>query len=236
MIGNTLPPIGRSGLVNSVKRLSGGELPGWRDVDPDAEFMAGMVACLKTDSNGKVVVTKVTVPASQKAIGLFYCHKSTYFYVPVVDEVADFTDTVHPNIVYIKPYVATGSFIMHNSSTGAIIPTSSGAAWTLDTTNGVLTRVGTTTVPNSVLVSYRYRDPNHSGIDTTLSGKVTVLEGPADLATLVYDSAAAWVLNADVKVNSDGLLTVTSAGTEVVGMVTKAPSSDDPELHVRLKI
>ena len=233
MISNMLPPIGRSGIPNTVRRLAGGETPGWRDVDASTDFMAGMVAAL-TMSGNKVVVTKADAGASKPVIGLFYCHKTTWFYRPVIKAEAVFDAN---NKTYLKPYVVASSLVVVNPATGDSIPATSGTTtnWTLDADNGVLTRVNTTDVPATVVVSYRYKDPNHAGIDQTMSGKVSVLEGNAEVATLVYDTAAAWTLGAVVKVNADGLLTVGGSG-QTIGICTKPPTVDDPELHIKMRL
>jgi len=234
MISNMLPPIGRSGIPNTVRRLAGGETPGWRDVDPATDFMAGMVAALKMSGN-KVVVTKADAGSSMPVIGLFYCHKTTWFYRPIVNAEVTFDAS---NKVYLKPYVVASSFVVKNAS-GTVIPqkntTTNSDNYTLDAENGVLTRVDTSGVPATVYVSYRYKDPNLAGIDQTMSGKVSVLEGNGEIATLVYDTAAAWTLGAVVTVNADGLLTVGGAG-QTVGICTKPPTVDDPELHIKMRL
>jgi len=229
MVSNMLPPIGRSGIPNTVRRLAGGETPGWRDVDSATDFMAGMVAGLKMVGN-KVVVTKYS--GNEPVIGLFYCHKTTWFYRPVVNAEVTFGSDQK---AYLKPYIATGSLVVINPSTGAAISSDSGNNWTIDETNGVLTRVSTTNVPATVLVTYRYKDPNQAGIDQTMSGKVSVLEGNAELATLVYNTAAAWTLGATVRAGNDGLLTVGGSGA-TIGIVTKPPTADDPELHIKMRL
>ena len=82
----TLPDIGLNGLVNSVRKLGGYiSNPGYRDVDPAAEFIAGMVATLGTDSNGKVIL-QVASHSTTAPIGLFYCHKTVSFYRTVIQE------------------------------------------------------------------------------------------------------------------------------------------------------
>ena len=92
-----LPDIGRNGLVNSVRRLTGLNNPGFRAVDPTANFVAGMVAKLEADSNGNPVL-KVADANDTNLIGLFYCHKTTNFYRPIVDESQTFSTS--PNTAW----------------------------------------------------------------------------------------------------------------------------------------
>ena len=75
----SLPSLGRSGIVNSVRKLSGYDVPGYRDVDSTCEFIAGQVATLAANSTtGNPELTLLTGTAYP--IGIFFCHKATNFY------------------------------------------------------------------------------------------------------------------------------------------------------------
>jgi len=224
-----LPPIGRNGIVNSVRKLSGNIVTGWRDVSSTASFIAGYAATL---SSGVVVVADNT--ASQKIVGLFNCHKTTSFYRPIINESGTFTGA------------ATAITLAHANIQAASVRVtdSAGSAYTLTTdytvnaTNGIITQTSTGNIgtTETVLIDYRYQDPNLAGIDQTLgSGKAAIIEGNGELATLVYETDAAWAENAAVTVSANGLPTIGGTGT-TIGFVTKVPSADDPELHFQMRL
>lgn len=226
-----LPPIGRRGIVNSVRKLSGFLVSGWREVDPASDFIAGYVATLDGTS-GKVKVADDT--GGVKVLGLFFCHKTTSFYKPVVDESITFT--------------GAGSAITLNNAnlqaTSVRVTTLAGVAYTLTTdytvnaTNGIITQTsgGGIGVTETVLVDYRYEDPNLAGLDQTLgSGKAALVEGNGEIATLVYEMNVAWALNTTVTTSANGLPTIGGTGTSL-GFVTKVPTSSDPELHFQMRL
>ena len=71
----SLPSLGRSGIVNSVRKLSGYDVPGYRDVNSTCEFIAGQVATLAANSTtGNPELTLLTGTAYP--IGIFFCHKA----------------------------------------------------------------------------------------------------------------------------------------------------------------
>lgn len=231
---STLPDLGMNGLVNSVRKLTGLNNPGFRDVDPAAEFVAGCVAKLATDSNGNVVLQTAGAADTTALIGLFYCHKTLSFYKPVVGEEQTFS--VSPNtstIVYLNhANVKTGS--VYVTSTGGAVVSSTG--YTLTSVNGYLT--ATTPKTGTWKINYLYQDPNLVGIDQTLgSGKAATIEDAGEVATLVYDTSVAYTLNGNLYANANGYITSYSGGGgSIVGRCTKVPTAADPELHFKLKI
>lgn len=231
MTGNILPGIGRNGLVNSVRKISGATVTGYRAVSDTAEFIAGMVATLVDDGGTpKVAVADNT---STSALGLFFCHKTTSFYRPIVEE----SKTFASNIITLDNANVQSSSVKVMDLSGNVYAVNT--AYTLNATNGIITRntsTGLIGATETVLVSYRYKDPNLTGIDQTLgSGNAAVLEEPAEVATLVYDTSKVYTLNQKLYVNADGVITNVSGGV-VIGIVTKVPSNDNPELNFKLKI
>ncbi|HRZ18500.1 MAG TPA: hypothetical protein P5136_00345 [Methanofastidiosum sp.] len=213
-----------------MRRLSGLNNPGWRDVDPAAAFIAGMVAKLAADVNGKPVLQVADNTTSTGLIGLFYCHKTLSFYKPVVDESQTFA---------VAPNTSTVIYLNNaNLKTGSVLLTSGGVdvtgSYTVSTTNGTVT--AGSPASNTLLCSYLYQDPNLVGIDQTLgSGKAATLEDQGDIATLVYETGVAYALNGNVYISANGYPTAT-AGAKIIGQITKVPTSEDPELHFKLKI
>jgi hypothetical protein len=232
----TLPDIGRNGLVNSVRRLSGLNNPGYRKVDSSADFIAGMVANLEADANGDPVLT-VANATDTAIVGIFYCHKTTSFYRPITAESKTFGTS---------PNTATVIYLDHaNVKSGSVrVTTSLGVPWTetthyvVSTTNGYITRTSTGIgASDTVLVSYLYQDPDLSGIDQTLgSGMAATLEDNGEIATLVYDTAKAYTLMGSLYSDANGYLTSTNGGGSVVGKCTQVPTASDPELRYKLTV
>jgi len=226
---SVLAPLGRNGIVNSVRKLSGNIVPGWRDVDSSADFIAGMVAAL---SGGKLVVADAS---TQHFIGLFNCHKTTSFYRPIVDEEVTFTGAAS-SIALDNAYVKSNATTKVTNSTGLTTYTYT-TAYTLNLTNGLIIQTSTGSIGTTatVLVSYLYKDINLTGVDQTLgSGKASTIEGNGEIATQVYDTSAAWAENAHVTVSALGLPTI--GGSYVIGFVTKVPTASDPELHFQMRL
>jgi hypothetical protein len=227
-----LPPIGRNGLVNSVRKLSGGEVPGWKSVDPSADFIAGMVCKLGT-LNGKVVLQAVS-GTDDKPVGLFFCHKTTSFYVPMV-EYKDAPDAGE-TILLSKANLLNGSVAVLNTSTGTAYTVTTN--YTVSLTNGVITNVNIAK-GTALTIQYRYTDPNLTGIDQTLgSGNASYLSDPCEVATLVYDTTRSYSVGDTLYVTTGALVTNNNSGTTTatIGTVTKPPTASDPELYFRLRI
>lgn len=224
-----LPDLGRNGLVNSIRRLNGFNNPGYRAVGSAETFIAGMVANLEDDGNGNPVLT-VANNTDTAIIGLFYCHKTTNFYRPIVDEEQTFGTS---------PNTSTILYLNHaNVKTGSVIITSGGAVvssgWTLTGVNGYITKGSTGT--GTWKITYLYEDPTLTGLDQTLgSGMAATLEDRGEAATLVYDTSKVYALMGNLYVNSEGYLT-SASGSTIVGKVTKVPTADNPELCFKLTV
>ena len=225
-----LPDIGRNGLVGSVRRISGLNNPGYRAVSSTADFIAGMVANLEDDGNGNPILT-VANATDKQVIGIFYCHKTTSFYRPIVNEEQTFSTS---------PNTSTILYLNHaNVKTSSVYITSGGLAvasgWTLTGANGYITK--NTTGVGTWKITYLYEDPNLSGVDQTLgSGMAATLEDQGEIATLVYDSSKAYAMMAPLYSNASGYITSSDGTGAVVGYVTKPPSADNPELWYKLNI
>jgi hypothetical protein len=236
-----LPDIGRNGLVNSVRRLSGLNIPGYRPVYAAASFIAGMVAKLVDKSDGNGPVLDVADADDNEILGIFYCHKTTNFYRPIVDEAQ--TMGTSPNtatVIYLNHANIKASSVRLRTSSGLLVLVET-TDYDVNTTNGVITlnstgngKVGDTA---AMLVSYMYEDPTLTGIDQTLgSGMAAVLEDQGEIASLVYDTSKAYTLMGYVYSNASGYLTSANGGGAKVGIVTKVPSAEDPELRFKLNV
>lgn len=235
-----LPDIGRNGLVNSVRRLSGLNNPGYRSVNSSADFIAGMVANLEANSTTGDPELTVANATDTALIGIFFCHKTTSFYRPVVDEEQTFgTSPNTSSIVYLnRPLVKASSYVVTTAADGA------GATWTetthyiMNTTNGTVTRTSTGIgSSDTIYVTYLYEDSSLTGIDQTLgSGMAATLEDNGEIATLVYDTGQTYSLMGSLYSDANGYLTSTNGGGSVVGICTKVPTANNPELHFKLSL
>jgi hypothetical protein len=233
-----LPDIGRNGIVNSVRRLSGLNNPGYREVDASADFVAGMIAKLEASSNGNAVL-KVSNATDTNILGIFYCHKTTSFYRPVVDE--EQTYGTSPNTswaVYLNhSNLKDGSVKVTNEAGDTTYTVTTD--YTVNNTNGVVTRTSTGAIgaTDTIKLAYMYEDPNLSGIDQTLgSGMAATLEDHGEMATLIYDTSKAYTLMGSLYCNASGYLTSTNGGGSVVGKCTKVPTAEDNELRFKLTV
>lgn len=223
-------PIGRNGIINSVRRISGNVVPGWRMIHPEAQFIAGYIAAL--DGNGLAIVADEN---TVNILGLFNCHKTINFYVPVQAEEGVFTGE--------GSYIAlTFAYIKENTvrvydSTGTTLYTED-VDYTVNYTHGLITQIaagdiGTTEL---VLIDYTYHDPNITGLDQTIgSGAASVIEGNGEIATLAYETNAAWTVNAIVRVSTNGIPTTTGSG-RAFGFVTRQPTAGNPELQMQIRL
>lgn len=227
--------LGRAGVREAVRKITAMKVTGWRKVDAGSSFYPGMVLKLAVVS-GKTVVTNVTA-ATDTPIGIAYSNKADNFYRPVVQEVHTFGENASAaNVIYVKPYLLSGSVQVLDSSLSEI--TASGN-YTVDLTVGSITRTGGGSIgaTDTVYVNARYRDIYISGIDDTLgSGKVALIEDTGEVATLMYDTTAAWTLGANVGFTTAGLVTVRTSSNTIIGTVTKVPTASEPELCFKLNI
>lgn len=229
-----LPSIGRSGLRSSVRVFTGMQLTGWRGVDPTATFLAGQLGKLVANDKGEVVVTPVTNTADVP-VGMFFTSNSTTFYRPVAKEAHKVGENpASPNTITLNKALIKADTVIVKSKdeqTTYAAP----AKYNINLTNGVITIVDIA-AETELVISYMYKDIMLSGVNQVLgSGKSAFVEGVGEISTLVYDSTAAWALGAAVKFTAAGLLTVGGASA-TIGTVTKAPTYDDPSLHVKLNL
>ena len=124
--------------------------------------------------------------------------------------------------------------------------------YTINATNGQITRVGGGTIPagGDVLVSFTYQKslieieeepgmPLDNQLDETLgSGQVVAIRGKnVIIVTDRYDTAQAYAGNDPLYDNGDGLLTTDASGGVVeVGKVKNGPTAADPWLTAVLDL
>jgi len=234
-----------SGLIHGVRPLSIFNVPGHKEVDQNAEFLPGMVAMMGVDSNNKPVIQAHDGTAAKGVVGVILNSKTNSFYSPIVREEITWPAAVPGDINLSKPYIT--DFMLENVSDGSV-PVGSPENYSLNATNGVLTAkvdgdgLGTNApaVDTAAYVTYRYKDLDTVGFDQTIaSGKVAILEGPGDIALLVYDTTVQYAINMPIglKDASNALFTgdaTASNLTHHMGFVIKPPTAEDNSLHVKL--
>lgn len=222
-----LAPIGRRGIVNSARKLSGFSKPGYMDRDSSAVFQQGMIATKGTDGE-----LEVAASTSKILVGIFNCHKASVFKRPVVNEEITFT--------------GSGSVISlaHQNVSQVVVTNSAGVAYTVTThytvqaAAGTITHVGTIGNTETVKVSYLYEDPDLSALDQTQKSRKASVLSDGEIALKIYDTqqchASGWVLSKKVTCDNNGMASL--GGTYQLGYVTKVPTASDPELHIMLDI
>lgn len=171
----------------------------------------------------------------------------------IIDEAVTFgtsgaTKTLaHPNISNVVVRSATGM-----SGTTYTVTTD----YTLNTTNGTITHVPTgsggniSAVTSPVYVSYTWdltaNDHAFEGTNfwgtqdwvTIQDGRITVIEAPATIYTVEYDTTRAYTLTStgsNIYVNSSGIVTNNSSSAKFVGHCIKLPTAGDPWLGFEFK-
>lgn len=241
---SVMPAVGRNGVVNLARKISGSVISGWRQVDPAASFTVGQIAKLAADSNGNPIVTPCTATSDDVPIGIFWSHKTVSFYVAVVDEAVTFTGSATTiNLKHANLKGAAGTYVKVTNTVGGTAYTYT-TDYTINYVNGQIIHPGSGSIgaTATVYISYMYKDPNQSGIDTTLgAGKVALLEDKGEVATRLYDTSVKWALtgnDAIVVCNADGIVTTKTkiSDAPVIGKVTKVPTASDVELCFKFSL
>ena len=240
-------PLGQLGSQLYVRKLSGIFTTGYHAADPNAQWTSGIIAKLASDSNGNAVVTPVTL-VTDTPFAMFWCDRVFVFYNPVVNEVIK-TDGVNPigittlNLknANLEPASSGLASVFVTTAAGVPITNAGPVEYTINPTNGQITVAATSAVLKTqvtALISYRYQDPNKTGLDQTAgSGKVAVFEGYGEIGTLIYDTSVAYSLGAPVYFTATGLPTTASAGGAVkIGSVIQVPSNSNPELQIKVTL
>ncbi len=223
--------LGLKGFASKIKFVEGLIKTGSMNADLDAEFFAGQLATIKDNGAGPVV-TPVTAN-TDPVIGMFYCDRVDAFYTPVYKEK-----------VTIKDGVINTEFSNLKAST-IKITTIAGTACVKDTdytvtdeSKGIFAvKAGGNLVGETeALVSYRFKDVGKTGISNVdISGKAALIEGFGKLSTLIYDIHVSYTVGGKVYSSAAGLITSATGGVEL-GTVIKAPTNEDPELVVKIKL
>lgn len=212
-------------------------------VDPNAVISAGMIAFL-AQSGTTVVAT--TAASGTIPIGTFWKdHNVSY----VRSTVENQTFSAASNDISLsKGNVHNTGTIKVTNAAGTVVYVQ-GVDYTVNTVNGVVSRIAGTTIAATatVVVWYEYvilasainyvgsnydRQPD----DTLGSGKITVVEGDAAIYTDQFDVNQTYTLNAPLRSNVLSQWTTAALGaggtTSVCGRVIQVPSAADAMLGI----
>jgi len=218
-------------------------------VDTNVNIWAGMVAFLATSGAGATVAT--TAASGTVPIGTFW-KDSALAYIRTNIESGTFVAAGTINLS--KGNVLGTGFVKVTNATGTTIYTQ-GVDYTVNTVNGVVTRLGGGAIPAlaTVLIWYSYnlqqtqvywdnvstqwtaagQNYDRQPDDTLGSGKITVAEGDAKLYTDQYDVNQTYALNAPLYSNAQSQWTTVAGFTNVCGRVISVPTANDPFLGVQ---
>lgn len=178
---------------------------------------------------GLIGETRTTTPMFKVS-----CKESATF-----DGVSNDVTLKHPNIV--------ASTILVTTVLG--VPIASAGNWTINTTNGILTRNGSGTIgaTDTVIVTYQYVDVyassyGHGINEIGAANRVTMWINRGEIQTLIYDIPANLQLNDEVCAGTSGTLGVLTkrtgglASAVLVGTVSKVPTTENPFLGIKLAL
>jgi hypothetical protein len=216
-------------------------------VDTNVNIMAGMIAFLAT-SNGVTVAT--TAASGTVPIGTFWKDRSLGW---VRAQVESRTFNSSSQITASKGNILTTATVKVTNAAGTTVYTQ-GVDYTVNTTNGIVTRLGGGSIAAlaTVVLWYNYSVANNvvywdnvstkysSGQnydrqpdDTLGSTKITIAEGDAKIYTDMYDVTQTYVLNHWLRPDANSLWSETVSAYSICGRVIKVPTAGDPFLGVQ---
>jgi len=207
-------------------------------VDPNAVISAGMVAFL-AELNGEAVAT--TAASGTVPIGTFWKdHNTSYVRATLEEHTFDSNDEVLLNKANVH-----GGNIKVTDASGT--PYVSGTDFSVNATNGIVTRDGggSITAGETVTVWYEYEvaasaimyqgGVNYDRLpdDTLGSGKIAVVEGWAHIYTDQFDVNQTYTLNASLRSNASSQWTTETTAYPICGKVIQVPTVDNPVLGIQ---
>ncbi len=225
----SLVPILKQGL--DLSRTVVSKALGTHKAAPGALFEAGQF--LSRNSDGELIPC-----TGLNCVGMAKWNKTTQFTGLAKEEAIVLTGTA---AIALKHPLVSGVLVTTVSGTALTVTTD----YTVNATNGTVTRVGSGAIADgdTVLVTYRYTvqaaDLEFSGRnffnlldDAALQqGRMTMLQGVGTIFTANYDQQRQYTINQDLYCDANGRPTnVSSGGGNRVGKVSQLPTADDPYL------
>ncbi len=211
-----------------------------------ADFRAGMLVSLDASQN-------VTLCTGAAPYGFAKFDKTLSRFATVTGEYIQLNGVVATTLDHANLFdgAGTGTVRVGVALTGAAYAEGGANDYTINYTNGTVTRVAAGTIPDGgyVYVNYMYAltaaDENHEGKNFWLSNDtvtiqdnhITVVTAPGIIFTSQYDPAETYAVN-DVLYSGavadtlSGYVTKKATSTVAIGTVFQMPTADDPYLGV----
>jgi hypothetical protein len=220
--------------------------------DPTATFRAGQV--LAQNASGNFVVCDGLGAAPINApFGFAKWNKATSLLAAAVDEAVVVNGLVASNLKHANIFGSPAGGVRVSSTptgvTGTTYVEGAGNDYTINYTNGQITRLATTTIPDggTVYVTYKYY-PSEADLDfqgrnfwnfldevTVAQGRIAIITNWSVLFTSMYDPAQTYAVAQALYVDTAakaGLLTNQAGGRPAFGRVFQLPGADDPFMGV----
>ncbi len=208
------------------------------DVSASLVGEAGMIGYINANIATGDPEIQLGTSGTTGLLGIIDDSKNSSFSATVVNEV----------VLSGQTTLSHASLILQSGELCGIGAGGSGTATISSSTNGTIVVSGVSTEDKTFKVSYNYIIPGKAGDDTTLaSGKCTIWLQEGEYATDIYEIANAsgtkvsdYVVGAPLYVadntyNHQGRLT-NRVGSQIIGYVTKSPTSGNPTLNFYKKI
>jgi len=223
--------------------------------DGCAAFEAGTLL-QKVDDNG---TTKLTISDGTNPAGMAKWDHCTGFLGVAVEEAHTFAAAGGADVTVNldNAHVITSSYKVEDSA-GNNYTEGAAADYTMNTTNGIVTRIdATTTIPDggTIYVTYKWqktdaqidagdypfgliggRNLRNSLDDVPGSNRMTLIQAYALIYTTVFDSSLDYTLGEKIYSDANGMITNVAGGNPEIGSVHELPSTDDAFLGVELKM
>jgi len=230
----SLIPVMKEGL--DITRCILGRAPGVYVAAPTSMFVAGMV--LTRNADGYLIPCTGVNPA-----GLAKWNKTNQMYGTIQGEAIVLVSTTPSPLKH--PLVS--AVLVTNPMTG--LPYTVVVDYTVNATNGTITRVpaGAIADGSTVLVAYRFAaqssDLDFNGrnffnfVDdaSQAQNRMTLVQGLSTIFTAAYDTSVIYAVNDVMRCGADSYPTNSGAGA-IIGMVIQVPTADDPYLGFDLTL
>lgn len=229
----SLLPVLKQGL--DLSRSVPGRALGTHMAAPGAAFEAGDL--VSRNSDGQIIKC-----AGTNCLGMAKWNKATALTGLVKDEALVLTGT---SAIALKHPLVAGVLVTNAAGTPYTVTTD----YTVNATNGTISRVALGAIPDggAVLVTYRFTaqaaDLEFAGrnffnlLDETAlqQGRIVVLQGNSLVFTANYDQSVQYAVNDVMYCGTDGKPTKTSSGGgDIIGKVSQVPTADDPFLGIEM--
>jgi hypothetical protein len=215
-------------------------------VNASTAFRAGMLVALNSSQ-------ELVINAGTTAVGFAKYDVATALYETVVDEYIQLNGTTATSLANANLYAGNGIRV-DSAAQGTGTTYTVTTDYTVNATNGTVTRVGGGSITDGqyVYVTYMYEIPNsqmqfegknfwnvNNAIEYT-NARMTVITGQSIVFTSQYDPSQVYAVDSVVEagVTGDslsGLVTLTGVGTGPnIGTVIQVPSAADPFMGIRM--